>query len=117
LYKFCYVFAVSNPVVTQVQPLSEVRKSLSGILARFRREGAGAAPVVFGSHRKPEAVLIPYAAYERYEALSRQHAQPESAESPDALSPNHEADLSSAIAGEISADELYRRMISRTRPA
>jgi antitoxin StbD len=108
---------MSNPVVAQVQPLSEVRKSLSGILARFRREGARAVPVVFGSHRKPEGVLIPYAAYERYEALSRPRAQPEPAESPDTPNPNHEEDLSSAIAGEISADELYRRMISRTRPA
>ena len=43
----------------QVHPLSEVRQQLSGILARFRREGAAAAPVAFGSHRKPEAVLLP----------------------------------------------------------
>jgi hypothetical protein len=27
-------------------------------------------PVAFGSHRKPEAILLPYEAYERYEALS-----------------------------------------------
>jgi len=28
-------------------------------------------PVAFGSHRKPEAILLPYEVYERYEALSR----------------------------------------------
>jgi pimeloyl-ACP methyl ester carboxylesterase len=39
-----------------MKPLSEVRQRLSGILARFRREGAAAEPVAFGSHRKPEAI-------------------------------------------------------------
>ena len=66
---------MANPVVVQVHPLSEVRARLSGILARFRREGAAAEPVAFGSHRKPEAILIPYEAYERYEALARQRAR------------------------------------------
>ena len=69
LYKFWYTIGMANPVVIQVHPLSEVRARLSGILARFRREGAAAEPVAFGSHRKPEAILIPYEAYERYEAL------------------------------------------------
>ena len=63
---------MSSPVVTHVHALSEVRQRLSGILARFRREGAAAEPVAFGSHRKPEAVLLPYEVYERYEALARQ---------------------------------------------
>src|SRR5450432_1151607 len=63
---------MGSPVVTQVHPLSEVRQRLSGILARFRREGPAAAPVAFGSHRKPEAVLLPYEVYERYEAIARQ---------------------------------------------
>jgi hypothetical protein len=31
--------------VIQVHPVSEVRARLSGILARFRREGAAAEPV------------------------------------------------------------------------
>jgi PHD/YefM family antitoxin component YafN of YafNO toxin-antitoxin module len=66
---------MSSPVVTQVHPLSEVRQRLSGILARFRREGAAAEPVAFGSHRKPEAVLLPYEVYERYEALARQRSR------------------------------------------
>jgi uncharacterized protein len=49
--------------VIQVHPLSEVRQRLSGILARFRREGAAAEPVAFGSPRKPEAILLPYEVY------------------------------------------------------
>ena len=44
-------------------------------MTRFRREGAAAVPVAFGSHRKPEAILLPYAVYERYEALERQRAR------------------------------------------
>lgn len=29
-------------------------------MARFRSEGVAADPVVFGDHRRPEAVLLPY---------------------------------------------------------
>jgi hypothetical protein len=65
--------------VIQVHPLSEVRQGLSDILARFRRDGAAAAPVAFGSHGKPEAVLLPYEVHERYEASARQRARPDSA--------------------------------------
>ena len=63
---------MTDPAVIQVRPLPEVRQRLSGILARFRREGAAAEPVASGSHREPEAILLPYEAYERYEALLRQ---------------------------------------------
>jgi hypothetical protein len=66
---------MTDPVVIHVHPLSEVRQRLSGILARFRREGAAAEPVAFGSHRKPEAILLPYEVYERYETLSRQRTR------------------------------------------
>ncbi len=48
-----------------VLPTSEARAVLSPTLDRFRREGVTAAPVVFGSHRKPEGVLLPYAMFER----------------------------------------------------
>jgi hypothetical protein len=110
--------------VIQVHPLSEVRKRLSGILARFRREGAAAEPVAFGSHRKPEAVLLPYEVYERYEALSRQHARLDSAlsaaqsvqvELPGPFGPDHDREVSAYVSGEISAAELYRRTVARYR--
>src|SRR5690242_8498628 len=115
---------MSSPVVTQVHPLSEVRQRLSGILARFRREGAAAEPVAFGSHRKPEAVLLPYEVYERYEALSRQRArldnvlsaaQSVQVELPGPFSPDHDREVSAYVDGEISAAELYRRTMSRYR--
>jgi PHD/YefM family antitoxin component YafN of YafNO toxin-antitoxin module len=111
-------------MATQVQPLSEVRQRLSGILARFRREGAAAEPVTFGSHRKPEAVLVPYEVYERYEALSRQRARLDNAlsaaqsvqvELPGPFGPDHDREVSAYVEGEIDAAELYRRTVARYR--
>jgi len=50
---------------SEVLPTSEARAALSLTLDRFRREGVTAVPVVFGSHRKPEGVVLPYAMFER----------------------------------------------------
>ncbi len=43
-----------------VLPTSEARARLTSITAGFRRDGAAAGLVVFGSHRKPEAAVVPY---------------------------------------------------------
>ena len=124
LYKFWYTRPMTDPVVIHVHPLSEVRQRLSGIVARFRREGAAAEPVAFGSHRKPEAILLPYEVYERYEALSRQRARLDSAlasaqsvqaELPGPFSPDHDREVAAYVDGEISAAELYRRTVARYR--
>jgi hypothetical protein len=113
---------MTGPAVIQVHPLSEVRRRLSGILARFRREGAAAEPVAFGSHRKPEAILLPYEVYERYEELSRQRARLDSAlsaaqsvqvELPGPFSPDHNEKVAAYVDGQISAAELYRRTVAR----
>lgn len=53
------------PVVT-VMTAADARKALPSITARFREEGIDAEPVFYGSHRKPEAVLM---SMQRYEAL------------------------------------------------
>jgi hypothetical protein len=115
-----------GPVVIQVHPLSEVRARLSGILARFRREGAGAEPVAFGTHRKPEAILLPYEAYERYEALARQRerldwalsaARSVQVELPGPFSLEHDREVAAYVDGEISAEDLYRRTAARYRRA
>ena len=124
LYKFWYTLTMSGPAITQVHPLSEVRQRLSGILARFRREGAAAEPVAFGSHRKPEAVLLPYEVSERYEALARQRSRVENVlsaaqsvqvELPGPFSLDHDREVSAYVDGEISAAELYRRTVARYR--
>lgn len=51
--------------LAHVLPSGDARTELPKALARFRHDGALAAPVVFGAHRKAEAVVIPYALYER----------------------------------------------------
>ena len=100
------------PLWFTVHPMSEVRARLSGILARLRRGGAAAGPVAFGSHRKPEAVLTPYEAYERYEALARQRARLDGAlsaaqsvqvELPGAFSAEHDREVSAYVDGEMCA--------------
>jgi predicted nucleotidyltransferase len=48
-----------NPA-TEVVPVAEARAALSGVLREFRDRGPDAVPVVIGSHRRPEAVLVPY---------------------------------------------------------
>lgn len=55
---------MAEPLI--VSPVLEVRRQLSSVLARFRAEGATAEPVVLGSHRSPEAVLL---SYQHYQAL------------------------------------------------
>jgi len=49
----------------EVLPTSEARAELSSTVMRFREEGISAAPVLFGSHRKPEGVLLPFSLFER----------------------------------------------------
>jgi len=49
----------------EVSPVGQARDEFSKVVARFRVEGITAKPVVFGSHRKPEAVTIPYELFQR----------------------------------------------------
>lgn len=48
----------------EVLPTREARRRLSGFLKESRERGADADPVFFGAHRKPEAVVLSYAAYQ-----------------------------------------------------
>jgi hypothetical protein len=104
-----------------VQPVSEAREQLSRALARFRREGAAAEPVIFGSHRKPEAVVIPFELYaELIEHRRRRRAAANAAASvlaelPGPLSPAFQQDLEQAVEGTITEDELYQRTLERHR--
>lgn len=59
-----WVFGYLSGVVTvHVLPSREARVEIPRALRRFRAEGAAAEPVVFGSHRRPEAVVIPFELY------------------------------------------------------
>jgi PHD/YefM family antitoxin component YafN of YafNO toxin-antitoxin module len=46
------------------ETISDARANLTSHVARFRAEGIGAEPVVFGDHRLPEAVLLPFETFE-----------------------------------------------------
>jgi hypothetical protein len=74
-----------------------------------RSRGTTAGSVAFGSHRKPEAILLPYEVYERYEALSREHARLDSplaaaqsvqVELPGPFSPDHDREVAAYVDGE-----------------
>jgi antitoxin StbD len=56
-----YMTVCSSQGTTTV---SDARQHLTGHVARFRREGVLAEPVVFGDRRRPEAVLLPYETFE-----------------------------------------------------
>jgi len=45
---------------TEVLPTSEARKLLTSITAEFREHGAASGPVLFGTHRRPEAAIVPF---------------------------------------------------------
>jgi len=51
----------------EVLATREARLQLPALLARFRKAGADAEPVVIGAHRRPEAVVL---SYERYLQLA-----------------------------------------------
>jgi len=105
-----------------VRPVSEAREELSRALARFRREGASAAPVIFGSHRKPEAVVIPFEAYaelmaqrRRRQAVAEARAASLLADLPVAAGAELDADEAQAGDGLTMDDELYARALARNR--
>lgn len=43
---------------SEILPTTEARAKLSQIVAGFERDGIGAEPVTFGSHRRPQGVII-----------------------------------------------------------
>ncbi len=49
--------------IAPILPSREARTEIPKALRRFREEGAAAVPVIFGSHRRPEAVVIPFELY------------------------------------------------------
>ncbi|MHB1525022.1 MAG: antitoxin VbhA family protein [Candidatus Dormibacteria bacterium] len=54
---------MSESEAVTVVSVAELRQQISKILSRFGKEGVDADPVVIGSQRRPEAVLVSYAQY------------------------------------------------------
>lgn len=48
----------------EILPTSEARADLSTTVLRFRSDGLLSSPVLFGSHRKAEAAIIPIELFE-----------------------------------------------------
>lgn len=46
--------------MAEVLPTNEARAQLNQIATAFDRAGTTAEPVVFGSHRRPQAVIVPW---------------------------------------------------------
>jgi hypothetical protein len=55
---------MSKTPTTEVLASDEARKRLPAMLRVFRREGRTAPHFVIGRHRRPEAVVLPFALYE-----------------------------------------------------
>lgn len=51
----------------EVLTTSEAREGLNQIAASFTADGPAAVPVIFGSHRKPQAVIMPVGLWELIE--------------------------------------------------
>jgi antitoxin StbD len=106
--------------IVHVLPLSVVRGRLSELVARFRTEGIGAEPIVFGSQRRPEAVLLPYETYERLrESAARREVLDEATASvrAEGLEPSGVADgiAERWVRGEITEDEMYAETVRQYR--
>ena len=52
--------------MTAPVPTTTARAQLTATVKRFREEGETADPVVFGSHRRAEAVIMPAAQYDLF---------------------------------------------------
>lgn len=52
----------------ETKTTTEARTGLSQTLARFREQGVSADPLIFGDHRRPEGVVVPYELFVQVEA-------------------------------------------------
>jgi len=66
MYVSCYLASVTTKP-HEVLATREAREALPAMLARFRKDGTDAEPVVIGARRRPEAVVL---SYERYLQLA-----------------------------------------------
>jgi PHD/YefM family antitoxin component YafN of YafNO toxin-antitoxin module len=103
-----------------VHPLAEIREQLSQVVTTFRTEGATAEPVIFGSHRKPEAVLLSYEVYQHLlEQITRTRSVAAAFASvrAEGLEPTSAAVARSErfVRGEISEDEAYAETLRQYR--
>lgn len=56
---------MSGVTITEVLPTGDARARLGAIARAFDELGISAQPVVFGSHRRAQGVIVPIALWER----------------------------------------------------
>lgn len=83
--------------------ISDVRADLTSHVARFRAEGIDAEPVVFGDHRRPEAVLLPFELFELLLDVAEDIATPERIRERDVRDSGHRVTLVD-VAAELDID-------------
>lgn len=93
--------------VVQPESISDTRKSLSKTVHRFRDEGPDADPVVFGSQRRAEAVLLPFEAYQALLEVAEDAAIARRVRERDASDTGNRTSLADAAAEfDVDIDEL-----------
>ncbi len=105
-------------VVPEVLSFREFRAGLAATLRRVQEPGAG--PVFVGAHRKPSAVVLSAAEYERLRDASERRAAVDEALASvraEGLEPSRDGlRLLEAIGrGEIDTDEARARILARYR--
>jgi prevent-host-death family protein len=114
MYRLLYIFAMRPEVMS----VSEFRAGLASTLKRV--QDSEGEPVFVGSHRKPEAVVMSVAQYER---LTDAAAWREAAEDAlasvraEGLEPSSEARdvLEHVAAGRLSEEQAIARLVQRHR--
>jgi prevent-host-death family protein len=114
MYRLLYILAMRPEVMS----VSEFRAGLAAALKRV--QDSEAEPVFVGSHRKPEAVVMSVAQYERLtDAAAWREAAEDSLGSvrAEGLEPSSEARelLDHVAAGRMSEEQAIARLVQRHR--
>lgn len=86
-----------------VETITDARRHLTKHVGRFRKDGLGAEPVVFGDHRKPEAVVVPFELYELLMDVAEDVAIAERIQKRDASDTGERRSLAD-VAGKLGID-------------
>jgi len=106
--------------IPEIVTVSDARASLSRILSELSHAGPDANPVLIGAHRKPQGVLLSVEAFEALTGRAARRAATESATGSveaEGLRTSEAADRDTEayVRGDLDADTLVARAISRHR--
>lgn len=107
----------------EVVTVRDARRNISRMLSDLQVAGSDAEPIFIGAHRKPEGVLLSIEAYRELAALRERFHRGAAVASAwgslraEGLEPSAKfvGDADEFTSGQIDADELVRRAVSRHR--